>query len=273
VSTGGPMRVLTSLMVAFVFAVPAASMADVPMSVFVVHCEPTNANETLWGELEALVALADRHNVPLSIDVTAQWAEMIVADEDKIAVLERWIDAGHEIACHHHPYWSTMDRPATWDGYTNTPINELLLPDRAEYRGTMDEYMALLAALPGERRSGCLGGSDARDEADWPCALVYSTVGHAIEDAVSRPVGRSMGSCDVVELGHALIVGVDRGALRTRYEATGSDAVFGVVGHVYNYAELPMAFEQWFATLYERDPIGQRRGTVSGVLDEWTAAD
>lgn len=262
-----------SFLVALALAIPALAVAGDPMSVFVVHCEPTNANEILWGELADLVSLADQYNVPLSIDFTAQWAEMILADNDKVGALERWLEAGHEIACHHHPYWTTMDRAASWDGYTNTPVGEIVPPDRPEYRGTMDDYMALLTALPGERRSGCLGGSDVRDEADWPCCLVYSTAGHVVEDAVSRPTQRSVGACTVIEIGHALVIGGDRGALRLLYEVTDSDAVFGVVGHVYNYAEFPTAFEQWFATLHELDPTGRRRGTVSSVLDERTAAD
>jgi len=246
---------------------PLLAASDGPMSVFVVHCEPTNANEILWAELVNLVALADRQNVPLTIDFTAQWAEMILADEEKLASLERWHDAGHEIACHHHPYWTLQQRNAIWDGYTNTPLEEILPQDRTQFRGTMDDYMALLNALPGERRSGCLGGSDERDHADWPCQLIYSTVGHALEEAVSSPSSRSFGECDVHEIGHALIVEPPRGALRTLYESTDAGAVFGVVGHVYNYAALPVAFEQWFALLAEMDPDGRRRGTVSGLLD------
>jgi len=244
--------------------------ADVgPMSVFVVHCEPTNANEVLWGELVELVALADRFAVPLSIDFTAQWAEMILADEAKVAALEAWLDAGHEIGCHHHAYWSTMDRNATWDGYTNTPVDEILQKDRALYRGTMDDYFALLTALPGERRSGCLGSGDERDAVDWPCQLVHSTQGHAVEDAVSEPTERTMGECGVVEIGHALIASAPRGALIAAYEAAPVDAVFGVVGHVYNYADFPMVFEQWFAFLQSKDPAGLRRATVSALLDGW----
>jgi len=265
------MRSTTILILLLTVVVPASALAaDVgPMSVFVVHCEPTNANEILWRELVDLVALADRFRVPLSIDFTAQWAEMILADEQKVAALEAWIDAGHEIGCHHHAYWSVMERSATWDGYTDTPVDEILSKDRADYRGTMDDYFALLTALPGERRSGCLGASDERDEADWPCELVYSTVGHAVEDAVSEPTERTIGACRVTETGHALIVGADRGALRALYAATDPGMVFGVVGHVYNYAEFPMAFEQWFAYLNVDDPTGLRRATVSELLDGW----
>lgn len=267
------MRFITGFVLLLAVAVSGFAASEGPVSVFVVHCEPTNANETLWAELVDLVALANRYNVLLSIDFTAQWAEMILADDYKIAAVEQWLDAGHEIGCHHHPYWTLLQRNATWDGYTNTPFKEILPEDRPKYRGTMDDYMALLNALPGERTSGCLGVSDERDEADWPCQLVYSTVGHAVEDAVSRPTERTIGGCEVLEISHALIVGAERGALRELYGRTSSDEVFGVVGHVYNYAEFPMAFEEWFTFLHADDPAGLRRRTVSGVLGQFSQSE
>jgi len=254
-------------------AIPALSAVDSPMSVFVVHCEPTNANELMWAKLVDLVALADQYGVPLTIDFTAQWAEMILDDEAKLVLLEAWLETGHEIAGHHHPYWTLQQRSATWDGYTDTPFDDILPEDRALYRGTMDDYMALLNALPGERRSGCFGLTDERDYADWPCQLVYATVGHALEEAVSAPYERSFQDCDLLEISHALIVAPARGALRALYEETSSDRVFGVVGHVYNYAEFPAVFEQWFAFLAQIDSDGLRRTTVSGLLDAYEAGE
>ena len=247
----------------------AATLGDLPMSVFVVHCEPTNADEAMWRELVSLVSLADQYSVPLSIDFTPQWAEMLLEDAEKLAALDAWLAAGHEIGCHHHAYWSTMSRAASWDGYTSTPLEEILPQDRPRYRGTMEEFMMLLAALPGERRSGCLGSSEERDEGDWPCEIVYSTVGNAVEDAVSQPAARSIGGCEVLEVGHALIAGAERGALRELYGKTDSEMIFGVVGHVYNYRDFPAVFEQWFAYLASLDDEGARRGTVSDVLDGW----
>ena len=257
----------TILVLSIALAVPAVVACGQPTSVFVVHCEPTNADLVHWMALVDLVALAERNGVVLSIDFTAQWAEMILADEEKTAAVDGWLVDGHEIGCHHHPYWTLLERPATWDGYTNAAVDEILPQHRADYRGTMDDYMTLLEALPGERRSGCLGLSDPRDEADWLCSLVYSTGGHAVEDAVSRAVDRTIGGCEVSEIGHALLVGAERGALRALYEETDEDAIFGVVGHVYNYIAFPLVFEHWFGFLQARDPAGERRGTVSTVLD------
>ena len=246
----------------------AGKVSALPVSVFVVHCEPTRANPIMWIELVNLVALAEEYDVPLTIDFTPQWASMILNDPDIIESLEGWIAAGHEIGCHHHGYWGTKERGSTWDGYTNTSQSEIASEDRDRYLGTMANYMDLLNALPGERRSGCLGSS-TEDAIDYPCQLAYSTQGHALEHAVSLPRDLETNDCHVTEIGHALIASQARGALQDLYLQTDDGQVFGVVGHVYNYADFPGQFEQWFVFLSSRDEPGEFRGTVSGVLDEW----
>lgn len=264
-------RQMALILIVLLFAVGMASA--LPVSVFVVHCEPTRANPMMWIELTNLVTLADDYRVPLSIDFTPQWASMILEDPDKVEALENWIAAGHEIGCHHHGYWGTKDRGSTWDGYSNTPLSEINSDDRDKFLGTMDDYMALLNALPGVRRSGCLGGgSDSEDAVDYPCQIEYSTQGHALEHAVTQPTSVEIGDCQVIEIGHALITSQDRGSLQKLYLTTSDDFIFGVVGHVYNYAKFPGQFEQWFAFLASLDEAGEYRETVAGILDTWGAS-
>lgn len=264
-------RQMGLILIVLLFAAGTASA--LPISIFVVHCEPTRANPMMWLELTSLVALADEHSVPLSIDFTPQWATIILSDPSKLAALESWIAGGHEIGCHHHGYWGTKDRGSTWDGYTNTQLSEIETDDRDKFLGTMDDYMALLNALPGVRRSGCLGGgSDSEDAVDYPCQIEYSTQGHALEHAVTQPVVVEIGDCQVIEIGHALIASQERGALQDLYLQTDDAHVFGVVGHVYNYADFPGQFEQWFAFLASLDEAGECRETVAGILDTFGGA-
>jgi len=243
-----------------------------PTSVFVVHCEPTRANAMMWLGLVDLVAQADTYNVPLSIDFTPQWASMILEDADKLDALQNWIAAGHEIGCHHHGYWGTKERGSTWDGYTNTPVGELDPGDQTRFLGTMDDYMTLLNTLPGERLSGCMGGSHSGDDIDYPCQLRYATVGYALDDVVTTPLEIERNGCDVIEIGHGLIASQDRGALRALYETTDDEAIFGVNGHVYNFAAFPQAFIEWFRFLHTLDPEGSARRTVSSAIEEWEQA-
>jgi len=226
----------------------------------------------MWLELVELVAQADIYGVPLSIDFTPQWAGMILDDPDKILAIEGWITNGHEIGCQHHGYWGTKEHGSTWDGYTNTPLDDLDPNDRSRFLGTMEDFMALLNALPGERRSGCMGSSASADAVDYPCQLEYSTQGHTIDDIAVTPEALLRNECQVVELGHGLIASQERGALQELYQSASDDVVFGVNGHVYNFEAFPMQFIEWFRFLHDLDEDGISRGTVSGVLDAWQAA-
>lgn len=263
-------RQMAVLLIALFLAAGTASA--LPVSVFVVHCEPTRANPIMWIGLTNLVALAEAYSIPLTIDFTPQWSSMILEDESKTAALETWLTAGHEIGCHHHGYWGTKEHGSTWDGYTNTSLSEIAAEDHDRFLGTMDDYMTLLNALPGERRSGCLGTSSVADGIDYPCQLVYLTQGHTLEDAVSQPRMISINDCPVIEISHALIASQERGALQDLYLQADETLVFAVVGHVYNFAAFPAQFEQWFSFLASFDQAGNQRGTVSSVLDEWASA-
>ena len=253
-------------------AIVAQIPSEDPISCFVVHCEPTNATGPMFLQLVDLVALADEYEIPLTIYFTAQWAEMILADEGKAAKLAAWLEAGHEIGGHHHAYWGTLERASKWDGYTNTPVADLQTADQDDFRGTMDDYMAILDALPGEMTSACMGLSDERDRLDWPCVLRYGTTGHALEHAVSQPYAIDYDDCSAWLIDHALIL-QPRGALAELYEETGADRVFCVVGHVYNFAEDRPAFEVWFGFLHARDPDAVRRSTVTELLESRTAGE
>ncbi len=262
----------TVLVVVLLLLLSVGRALAVPPSVFVVHCEPTRASETMWASLVDLVSLADGYEIPLSIDFTPQWASMILEDRAKLDAVDAWLAGGHEIGCHHHGYWGTKERSSTWDGYTNTPWSDIDPQDRAQYLGTMDDYMEILNALPGDRTSGCLGGSASADAVDHPCEIVYSTQGQALEHAVSQPTTEKVGECTVREIGHALLVTQEKGALRQLYLSTLGDNVFGVVGHVYNFADFPQVFESWFAFLEAMDPSGATRATVSEIIANWPTA-
>jgi len=246
-------------------ALPASA---VPVSCFVVHAEPTGVNAATFQSLAALVATADRCGVPLTLLLTAQWAEFILADPERVDAIETWIAAGHEVGAHHHAYWATQGRAAVWDGYTNVPLADLMPSDRRALRGTMDAFWSLLAALPGERRTACLGlGAD--DAADWLCTVPYSISGHALADAVSLPTPIVVNGCAAVEVCHALLSPTTHAALATALAAADDDAVFAVVLHVTDFADRPATVTDWFAVLAAHDPEGARRMTVSGALSSW----
>lgn len=255
---------------AIVCVIVGGSIAGaVPVSCFVVHAEPTQADAAAFQALVDLVALADENHVPLTILFTAQWAELIVADPARVSAVEGFLAGGHEVGAHHHAYWATLDRAAQWDGYTNTPLDRLAAPDRLRFRGTMSEYWQLLSSLPGTRETACMGlGED--DAADWICDLRYSTFGHTLSDAVSTPTAIMVGGCSALQIRHALIVEPQPGELATLYSQTADSDLFAVVAHVSDFADHSAVIARWFQVLATQDPSGTRRMTVGSAVRAWT---
>jgi len=246
---------------------------ELPFSFFAVHCEPTTANDHMFEILSNLVQLADRYSVRLTVEFTAQWAEMILANEMKINMLRTWQGNGHEIGCHHHPYWTTRGKPASWDGYTNTRPEDLDPEDPRiqNYLGSMQKYMDVLNRLPGQRKTGCLGiyQADERDKKDWPSELPYMTDGHWVDDAISRPKPIILNNCTVHFVGHSLLsreTTLER--LKMKYSVAERGDVFGVVIHVFNFARTPELVRGWFSFLKEKDPEGDCEKTVSEIIEE-----
>jgi len=258
------------LIVAAILCITAAgSIAGaVPVSCFVVHAEPTQADEAAFSSLVRLVALADENHVPLTILFTAQWAELVLADPAKVVAVEGFLARGHEIGAHHHAYWATLDHAAQWDGYTNTPLDQLAAPDRLQFRGTMAAYWELVSSLPGARETACMGLGEA-DAVDWICDLRHSTFGHTLSDALSEPTAITVNGCDALQIHHALLVEPAPGELAELYAQTADDVLFAVVAHVSDYADHPLVVARWFEALAVQDPLGTRRMTVAGAVQTW----
>ncbi|MBC8384458.1 MAG: hypothetical protein H8E57_02940 [Candidatus Cloacimonetes bacterium] len=247
---------------------------DIPLSCFVVHCEPTTATDSMFTSLQELVILADNHNVKLTIDLTPQWASMILDNTSYFGMMNDWQQNGHEIACHHHAYWFNWGSGsrATWDGYTNTSPDSLLENHALYYLGDMNAFMDTLNSLPGTRTSGCLGGTGhPNDEIDWPPELLYSTVGQAYEEAVSQPYQIDCNGYTVYEISHVFLYreafAVD--SLKTLYLQTSGDSVFNVITHVNNYESLPAPVELWFEFLWLQENSGESRKTVTEIMEEF----
>ncbi|MBI82136.1 MAG: hypothetical protein CMJ81_02980 [Planctomycetaceae bacterium] len=240
-----------------------------PYAAFIVHCEPRNADGGSLLRLREMVQKADEHQVKLTIDFTPPWVEMILVDTLFLGWVSDWNDAGHELGAHHHPYWVSTERGTNWDGYTNTPEEELLGDDADDYLGDMDDYLALLNQLPGTRTSGTLGLGYSGDELDWPQDLLYSATGHAYDEIVGQPELVEYDGHEVWQMNHGLFFSVPPVQIESAYQAAGSDDIFAVVTHVSNYeesVESVQAVEDFFAFLTAEDPTGESLVTVSQAM-------
>jgi len=104
---------------------PASTLPSARDCFFAVHCEPLPPDkrvfDTAFEALRKTVRLAERYRVKITFEFTAQWAEMILADKQKLPTLRQWEKDGHEIGAHHHPIWVHT----VWDGYTDIPRQDL----------------------------------------------------------------------------------------------------------------------------------------------------
>ena len=238
-----------------------------PYAVFVVHCEPKNADPASFLQLRDMVVKADQHQVKLTIDFTPQWAEMILEHPVFSDLVTNWHEAGHELGAHHHPYWVSKTRGTNWDGYTNTPQENLLGSDGENYLGDMDDYLALLNELPGTRTSGTLGLGEPPDAIDWPQDLLYSAAGHAFEDIVSRPQKVEYAGHVVWQMKHGLLSNGLPEQVENAYAAAVPGDIVAVVTHVSNYEDFPQAVENYFAFLGSQDPSGNTLVTVTEAMN------
>ena len=255
-------------MVVMVFVVEQRLSAS-PYGVFIVHCEPKNADTESFLNLRDLVVKADQHGVKLTIDFTPQWAEMILDNAVFLNWTRLWDESGHELAVHHHPYWISTMRGTTWDGYSNTPLEEIAINKRDDYLGNMDDYLALLNRLPGTRTSGTLGISQPQDTLDWPHDLRFSAAGHELEDIVGRPQIVEYAGHAVWEMSHGLFWSATPGELETVYANAEAGDIVAVVTHVSNYEASPQAaqaVENYFAFLGAEDPSGYSLVTVTEAM-------
>jgi|GEM_PF-6581844 len=213
---------------------------------FVVHCEPQTPY--LWPKLIQLVQLANNYNVPLTIQLTPQWVEMILTDSLKIQRVRQWQQEGHEIAAHHHGVYHL-----NWDQYTNYPDSVILEQGWSldDLLGNMDDYRAVLEAISGDSLMLTMGGPGASDpdsSVDWQPDFLYRTGG-------GRHPARAFSSPRVVGMGQYYACQVDYYFLKnqgsvdsliTEYNNRSEKDVVGATTHVFNFAPDSSYLVNWF---------------------------
>jgi len=239
--------------------------AQPSQSFFVVHCDPGYAH--LFGKLRQMVDYATDKGVPLTIELSPQWVDVILEDTRKLDAVRQWQALGHEIGAHHHGIYHCF-----WDSLTNYPIDTLwkvredtsLVPvrcTRGQYRGTLDSFYARLDRVAGDSLLLTWGSSDPHPEVDLYPFVPYRTDGsrYDVKRAFSNPyvvthgpyqaAGKTWGPYTTCQLDYYFI---DDGrkvqSVIAMYENTAfSDSfeIVGVVTHVFNYARDAAFFRTW----------------------------
>lgn len=220
--------------------------AQSPETFFTIHCEPQTTFR--FPQLIRLVDLANRYNIPLTIQFTPPWAEMIMADTSKARRVRTWQQEGHEIAAHHHGVYHLY-----WDGFTNYPASTISSVGKSlsDFRGDMDAYRAVLEPAGGDSLMLTISGPGAVDpdsSVDWQPDFLYRTGGgRQPANGFSSPRIVGMGAYDACQIDHYFIENqISVNAMKGFYNSATDKDVVGVVTHVFNFAADSNYVIDWF---------------------------
>ncbi len=153
-------------------------------SFFVIHCDPGYADNIHWNTLNRMADSASFYGVPLTMEFSPQWVDMILSDQNKINLIRTWQQKGHEIAGHHHSIYHCM-----WDSLTNYPDDSIIANqpvynddggtncDSGILKSPMQPFYDNLDILAGDSLLLTWGSSDEHPEVDLYPDLLYRTSG------------------------------------------------------------------------------------------------
>ena len=252
----------------------------IPDTYFIVHCEPGTVG--MFNDLKRFIELAERYNAKLTIEFTPPWAEMILADKNKLTLLRQWQKNGHEVAAHHHGLWHI----GTWDGYTDRFGPDEVPEQRVDvrgnihktekYLGTMRDYMKLMNGLaaPEPLVTGCTLGRHSKSPEAWADGLIYETEGGGAGDKDKKPSpptpmeyngrkGYSLPMFAIMEYDKEELID-----LCEKYLSVNESDVAGIVTHTFNFARSSDIYEDWFRFLQSKDPEGRHNKSVFQLMKE-----
>jgi hypothetical protein len=256
-----------------------------------IHCDPGRGADPMneFTNLETMVADANERSLRLTIMLTAQWADYIVASSDRLRQVRGWGEAGHELAGHHHSVY----HPGSWDGYTDfsdLERREIRGPsDRTEYLGTLDDWADHVMAVASDLSSGCSNGEvDKRSIPDVirydSCPGFYTTDAYTLGTRAEGddPLhGRNdfvlVGETAGVErrfLSHSIIAGGFLAGATSAFDDM-TEGAYGVIVHTHE-ADVT-ALRRWMDHVVSVDAAGGtstlRDIIQSGILPERRLSD
>ncbi|HJP40091.1 MAG TPA: hypothetical protein QGF35_00075, partial [Dehalococcoidia bacterium] len=233
---------------------------------FVVHAETSGHStdsesvEEEWPMLRALIQLADLHGHRLTLEFQPQWPKYALANAESLTEMRGWEATGHEIALHHHGV-----SHVAWDGYTNAVGYQ----HREDYRGTVDDAVALLQAV--SRRGGPVTAGMTDEDTDWHPDLAYATGGSGQDGGglMSVPMLQEYRGTTVTQVfyqGYSLDRSIEASLddIESALANAKSDEVIGFVTHPFDYVRNPESFKALFDLLAQ---YGVTLDTVATILD------
>ncbi len=210
-----------------------------------------------WLTAVNLVKLADQYSAKLTLQFNPQWAEYILNDPNKLNLLRKWQQHGHEVGLHHHGY-----DHGDWNGYTNRPRKE----DDPRFRGTIRDMIKLMGQLVQPYQ--LLSGTITDEEFDYPEGIKYDTEGISIKHVRSKPKQVTLGRNNkVIQVGMAFLsFEGDIESFKREYLSSRENEVFGVVTHEKDFAKNPVIIDEWLRFIKSE---GAKITTVSQLIAKY----
>jgi|GEM_PF-1058025 len=121
---------------------------------------------TNFPHMEALVTMANRFDIPLTIQLTTDWVEQIPQNTSMQQSLMDWQNQGHEVGLFHYDASNNA-----WGGYSNEPYAQSL----PNYQGDLASLLALTSnVLTADNR--IWSASSTKPDTSWAIGVPYSTV-------------------------------------------------------------------------------------------------
>ena len=249
---------------------PAAVRAEGPGSYYFIAVQNGSYNfkggeaqlEESYKALRGMVKVADAQNARLTLLFSAQYAVYIASDPARLAELEGWKKAGHEIGAYHQG----PDTRA-WDGYSDLSEEALARLNKKAEKSmpapSHKEYFEALGRLEPGIKSGCM--QDGKDKKFMEAAPFYEICDRQEDKGVNSFVAVTGGERPGKSL--STVHPADKaGVLAARMAfASLSSGVYGA-----SFKSSPSefgAFYAWLSFLKGKDPQGLRSRTVTSAVE------
>lgn len=240
---------------------------------FAIHCEPgpfpnTTAHpKEYWINLVNLVNTADKYGHFLTVLMNPQWYTFILEEQARLKLVRTWEDTGHEIGLHSHG-----PSAGNWNGYTNNQE----YTNHSKYQGTIQEMMNICLNVSQDHRINSAAVTDQNQDTDYPETIMYDVDGgwEGVDHLVSSPKRVVINGVERLQLNHARYSGKEGGGISVPLtlldETIGNiskDEVIGIVFHTFDYADMPLVYDDLFAYLKQEKDVTS--STVSEILESY----
>jgi len=232
-------------------------MPDVPYSFLAVHFEIDPSGESaiyIWQNMVNMVDLANQYNTPLTIMFWPGSAEYALASPERIAQVREWQAQGHEIGIHNQGCFGDKECTAGSAGChqeSNNQLYEQLAGEHTIKSGTTVCALNLISTYKYE------GGGRPDGRSAVAIKYVYDLAsGHEIY-GLNIKAGYAGGTPIKI----------------AQYNTLNKDEIYGFVNHGEGDAGTGLGgtveLKEWLNFLYEKDPEGKKRMTLSKIMENY----